>query len=54
MKLKQVEKIGKFMVNVTHVRIMMKFKRHIVWISNAKFDPGVNGGSVYTFVSRDA
>jgi hypothetical protein len=42
-------RIDKFSVNAVHMRIIMEFKRHVVWISNAKFD----GGSVYTFVPDD-
>jgi len=35
------------------VRIVMEFKRHVVWICNVKFDVGVNIGPVYTFVPKD-
>ena len=35
------------------MRIIMEFERHIVWISNAKFDRDFNIGSVYTFVPKD-
>ena len=39
---KEVVIVDNFSVNVIRMRIIIEFKRHILWISNAKFDRGFN------------